>query len=422
MDLPWFARALGVMAALALVIVVARLAMRVASTPVALAGAVVLAADAGLAVWSQSGLESAGFALALTLLATVVAAVASDPSPRLLLLAGLLAGALPLVRPEGFALGALAVAVCWRSAGGKRYGRLLLLVPALAVAAALTAWRLGEYGAWLPASAAAKLTFRPDALAAGAGSLVHGFGRRLVVVAGAAWLVNRLRSRASAGAALAAWRDMTVGSTILIAGMVLSSGGDWMGHDRLILPVVPLLVVTAVAAFPAPRFGGAALFLFAALAVIGPAWHADRIPLHGHAARRLGEWLAGNSPDSTLLGVAAAGAVPYHSGLRTIDALGITDPAIARTPPVPGAAWMPGHGHYDTEKFLAARPDIIVWEYGTSWSRQRMAEPSEGVPVRRGDYRRELLRHPSFRAGWRPMPGVPAEVEGWFSVFRRVRD
>jgi hypothetical protein len=427
MDLPWLARALGVIAAIALVVIAARLLVRIAPAPVALAGAVALAADAGLAVWCQSGLETACFTLLLFVLATVVAAAAATPSRSLLALAGLLSGSLALVRPEGFALGAVAVAIAWRRAGGERLARLALVGPALVVAGALTAWRVAEYGAWLPASASAKLALRPDAIAAGAGALLHGFGRRFVVVAGAVWMVRRFRPRAAdlsapAPPALAAWRELTVGVTIVLAAMVLLSGGDWMGHDRLILPVVPLLVVAAVAAAAERRLPGALLFLLGALAVLGPAWQADRISRHGHAARRLGEWLSASCPDSTYLGVAAAGAIPFHSGFRTIDALGIADPHIARTPPAPGAAWTPGHMHYDTERFLAARPDIIVWEYGATWSRQRMEEPSDGVPARRGDYRRELLRHPAFRAGWRPMPGVPDDVAAWYSVFRRVRD
>ena len=65
MDLPFLARALGILSAFLIVALVGRLALSRAPPPVALAVAVALAADSGLAVWSQSGLESAGFALTL---------------------------------------------------------------------------------------------------------------------------------------------------------------------------------------------------------------------------------------------------------------------------------------------------------------------------------------------------------------------
>lgn len=212
----------------------------------------------------------------------------------------------------------------------------------------------------------------------------------------------------------------TAGVLVILGVMILVAGGDWMGRDRLLLPLFPLLAIAASFGLAARRLSGSLLLLVTMVAITLSAWQSDRLPPHGHAARRLGEWLAREFPDSTRLGVAAAGAIPFHAGFWTIDALGISDPVMARHAPPPKAAWNSGHMHYDTTRFLAAKPDIIVWEFGAGWCLARMSEPSEGIPTPRGDYRRELLRHPAFRAGWRPMPGVPEDFSAYFAVFRRT--
>jgi hypothetical protein len=72
---------------------------------------------------------------------------------------------------------------------------------------------------------------------------------------------------------------------------------------------------------------------------------------------------------------------------------------------------------YDIDRFLLAGPDVIVWEFGRAWSEARLREPA-GDQVRRGDYRRELLASPEFRARYHLVAGAPPETERWFTVFR----
>jgi hypothetical protein len=418
MDLPYLSRALGVVAALALAILVARAAGRLFPGGVALAVALVVAGDSALATWSLSGLETAGFTLLLVAGVLLLPVSVRAGSVGLDLLLGGLAGAQALARPEGLLFGGLLVCVRLLGGGAGRGGAAFLAF--LGVVVPLEGWRLASFGSAVPGTVAAKWLPSGEALVAGLGAVAHTLLRRapLVVAALAAIPVAFRRDtdialrRFLLGAGL---------SVMLLVVLVVLAGGDWMGHDRLPQAVVPLLGLLAgvglthrARAVPAP-----ALLFLAALSVAGSWWQADRVPEHGHAARRLGEWLARTVAPDTRLGVAAAGAVPFHSGLVTVDALGITDRSVALRPPPPGAEWRPGHMRYDLERFLDASPDVVVWEFGATWARARMTEASEGRPERRGDYRRELLRHPRFRAEYRPMPGVPPEAERYFSVFRR---
>ena len=58
--------------------------------------------------------------------------------------------------------------------------------------------------------------------------------------------------------------------------------------------------------------------------------------------RRLGELL----PPQTTIAVTAAGAIPFHSGLRSVDMLGLTEPAIAKQA-------LQARGHVGHEKHAA---------------------------------------------------------------------
>jgi hypothetical protein len=420
MDLPYLSRALGVLSALLLVVVVARAAGRLFPGGVALAVVLVVAGDAALATWALSGLETAGFSLLLVAGQLLLLAALRAPGASLDLLLGGVAGALALARPEGLLFGGLLVAVRL-SAGGPGRGIATLAV-FLVVAGALAAWRSAAFGSVVPGTLAAKWSPGAESLGAGFVAALHALARRAPLVVGALAALPLLHDHRT-DPALRRFVLSSVLAVVGLFGIVVLAGGDWMGRDRLPNAAFPLLALLAGSALairgPAVPVAPPTLFFLAALSVAGSWWGADRMPEHGHAARRLGEWLSRHVPADTRLGVAAAGAVPFHSGLVTVDALGITDAAVAATPAAPRAEWRPGHMRYDLERFLDARPDVVVWEFGAAWARARMTEPSEGVPERRGDYRRELLRHPRFRAEYRPMPGVPAESERYFSVFRR---
>ena len=59
----------------------------------------------------------------------------------------------------------------------------------------------------------------------------------------------------------------------------------------------------------------------------------------------------------------AAGAIPFYSGLPTIDMYGLSDHHIARVPLAEGP-WLAGHMKWDNAYVLARRPDLIAINKG----------------------------------------------------------
>lgn len=427
LDLPYFARALGVLAAGALVVLFGRVAARLWSPPAALTVAAIVALDPGLSVWALSGMESSLYALLLFLATVVLAADLDRRSASLDLLAGGAAGLLALTRPEGMMAGAIIVmlrsVIALRRGGGGVATVMRTVAPWLAVMASLTGWRIAALGDPVPATLRAKWPGRFDAVLFGAGQALLFVARRPALWLAALPLFAFARAGAPRprGPAFLRRPPGLLALAVLPLMVTLLAGGDWMGRDRLPLAALPLLALLAGNALDRlpRRPGGPALLALGALSLGLTTGTADRIPDHGHAARRLGLWLNATLPDSCRIGAAAAGAVPYYAARFAVDPLGISDPSISRESPPASAPWHPGHMHYDLEKFLAAGPDVIVWEFGTGWSLPILAAPSSARPRRAGDYRRELLRDPVFRSRYRPMIGVPEEARRYFTLFRR---
>ncbi len=420
MDLPYLTRALGILAG-AGVVTLAALAFGVSFAPfVAFMLTLMVAGDAGLAVWGVAGLETNGFALILFALWVVLKAVLNHPGAGSRWLLGGLAGLLALTRPEGAALGAIAVLFSVVRGPAKNVpSRWVSAVPFVTVLAILFFWRMNYYGTPLPTSVSGKFLLRADSLLNGLSEVsAHLLRRWPVVVCALAAVVPFRRSSFRADA----WSVSTAAACLILILTTVVAGGDWMGRDRLPGPMIGPLMMLAGCGIrrlsPAPR--KSALVLLAAAAISFSWWHPDWIPRHQHVAARLGDWLRATQPADTRLGAAAAGTVPFHSGFHTTDALGISDPDIAATVPPVRAPWKPGHMRYDTRRFLAAGPDIIVWEFGSKWCLTRLAEPARDPDRRGGDYRRELLWSPEFRSSYRIMSGVPADMEALYTVFQRV--
>lgn len=82
--------------------------------------------------------------------------------------------------------------------------------------------------------------------------------------------------------------------------------------------------------------------------------------LANRARIAMGHWLRENLPSDTVIGVDAAGEVPYYSRLRTIDLFGITQPAIAHMEVPHMGQGAPGHEKFGLGFVLAQRPDYII--------------------------------------------------------------
>ncbi len=79
----------------------------------------------------------------------------------------------------------------------------------------------------------------------------------------------------------------------------------------------------------------------------------------------LGRYFKENYPDKTLATM-AAGKVPFYSGMKTIDMLGLTDRHIAHTKAA--GAFLPGHNKYDHNYILSRKPDLIFCAIDTNFA------------------------------------------------------
>jgi arabinofuranosyltransferase len=350
-----------------------------------------LVSSVSFAVWLLGGLEASAFGVLV--LASLVAAHAAlsqgEPWRHASIVAGLLAAAAMLLRPEtplvvlASALAALAVA---------RGRAVLPLLRAGATFASIVVplllARRMYYGDWLPNTFYLKTT--------GNSAELFEHGQRYVAYAslhhasmlalGAAGAVALLRSVTTRVFALA---------SLFVAGLfalyVARVGGDFLPATRFFAPLVPLLALLAGAAVDElarrvpetlPRaVRGAVRGVVAGVVVslvAGPqlAWAQSvavdeeplRIePLHwtrtyGLRWSALGRWIAAHAKANDGMAMGAAGAAPFYAGLGVwnLDILGLCDAYVAREGIVVGSR--PGHQRRSPLPYTLAKRPVFLFE------------------------------------------------------------
>jgi hypothetical protein len=105
-------------------------------------------------------------------------------------------------------------------------------------------------------------------------------------------------------------------------------------------------------------------------------WHNGADSVHGDAAHaRLGMLAAKTLAPGTSIAVVWAGAIPYFSGLPTIDLMGKSDVHVAHEPP--RGKFLPGHNKWDNSYSIGElHPDVIL----ELWDRSNLQ------PLRDGGY------------------------------------
>ena len=330
----------------------------------ALLAPVPLVASGSVALWSGAGLETVFF----TLLVFTGAAAATGPERRSWLVPSAFFALAALTRPEGALLYA---AVAAERLAARRLSLRRALPGFLLFAAAVgghEAWRIAYYGDSLPNTFYAKTGGGVDAIRRGLGYL-----RRFFLPAGG-WvllaplpllLIGRKRP----------W-ERTFGAVLLTQIVyVVIVGGDSLPFFRFLVPAIPFLAALAVAGLDrlfSFREGNVGAVRVVALAVLlALPLHAsfrgealrfleedrDRVELHWKV---IGRWLGENADPEATIAVTTAGAIPYYSGLRTIDMLGITDRHIARREMPEMGNGLAGHEKHDMEYVLRRRPDYIL--------------------------------------------------------------
>jgi hypothetical protein len=337
------------------------------------AAALLFALSGPVAAWTVGGLEQPLVVLLLLVaLASVEWGFARREGPWSDRIAGVALALLCLTRPDSplFVAGVffgLCVAVGPRAAA-RRAGCLVAL-PAAAVIAQL-AFRLGYYGDYVPNTARVKLQPNMDRFREGAAYLRAGLDAYWVVFAAAL-----AASAAVLGFGRGARRRLGLVwfPMLLWAAYVVFIGGDIFPGRRHLVVLLALAYV-AIARGLALAFAGGTLARSAACVALivtmaGARASSDRDPRVIDARNERWEWSGAVSgtffreafgPLRPLMGVDAAGALPYFSGLPSIDMLGLNDRYLPLHPPEGFGHGGLAHELGDPAYIMSRRPDVIV--------------------------------------------------------------
>ena len=233
----------------------------------------------------------------------------------------------------------------WQKRDGCVFGLLALVLPFIALVGPWLIWKLTFYGRLLPNTFYAK---SPDLI-----SLLRGV-YYLAAFVGAYLLFLLFPWAMQAGRRLLRLQEPKLlvlsAMTALWFAYVLVFGGDFM-QFRMLVPVMPFLfILIAWVLCSVVRSRGLRAGLVGAI-LVGSALcglvHGRGVFNRGtESVRRLAEhvtqapenWAGIGSvlgrafgrDSSVLIAATTAGAIPYYSGLRTIDMLGLNDPWVAR--------------------------------------------------------------------------------------------
>jgi arabinofuranosyltransferase len=332
-----------------------------------------LVGNAAVGMWAVHGLETALFTLLLTLALRADGREGGEQRSRAGA-AGAWYGLATLARPEG--LLAFFASLLFRSVVGPGSSRDRKIFQHALVYAAIVlphfVWRYFYYGYPLPNTYYAKVALSWPLVVRGSeyvAGFFGGFGALLfLALPFALWAARRDRRIALLAC---------VAATHL--GAVVLEGGDGFPGYRFMVPIAPALYLLVQAGAmelvrlsrDAGRWRVYARLAFA-IALFG-------IPLHAHHlfgsaleearggdafTRRMtlvGQTLRRVLPPTARIALNPAGAIPYYSGLYSIDMLGLNDEHIAHTDAEMRASGYAGHEKGDGDYILDRAPEVILF-------------------------------------------------------------
>jgi hypothetical protein len=332
-----------------------------------------LAVNRSYAAWATSGLETRFFTLLLVAgawrLHAEIRSLREGGSAAPI--SAILFALACLTRPEGILAAAVAAVGLLISStvrrGGKGWSFLIQWsAVVLVLVGAHVAWRRTYYGEWLPNSFYAKV---PGIRSVSGALYLAEFAKHnllLPAIPVIVFLGIRLREALSRmRATLAPLGILVLPFTGLYLLYTCLVGGDHF-EFRFLDPVLPWLYLSAAALCShganeigdrpgMPRRALAAALVIASgissligfrdvdrQVTMGAQTHYSSIVSVETEQRyldrweKIGRWLRDHAGPSESIAVAPSGAIPYFSGLRTLDMLGINDHEIARMPVEPG--------------------------------------------------------------------------------------
>jgi hypothetical protein len=180
---------------------------------------------------------------------------------------------------------------------------------------------------------------------------------------------------------------------IVYAAYVVLVGGDCMPAYRFFAPLIPILSLMAALALVLLIRRSLLIWIAAGLIALYGVYQIhndydiaylinhDRVAWRG---RELGIWLREHAPADAVVATNTSGSVPYFSGLRAIDMLGMNDEHIAHCQVKTMGEGFVGHEKGDGAYVLSRKPDFII--FSSANGSRRPAFPSD----------RELFALPAF--------------------------
>jgi hypothetical protein len=372
---------LNVAFALAALILIHRFTLRRLGAGAAAAEAVLVALCPSLWVWVASGLETPLVLLlqvAVWVLVERTVEKVDEEEPRERRIAGglcLAAALCVLVRVDGFITPLLAAA--FLALRGRWRAAVAVAGTAAATFAATALWRLSYYGWPLPNTVYAKVTGAlPLRLEAGGQQLLSVLLGTGLLVSVAAFAVAGVRGLKGF---LLRRRDPFPGLSFPVVfatgwlGYYVYVGGDFYS-DRFLVALFPMgaWVLLSLAVESGGRRAVATLALLLAAAQMAPL---VRDPRFSYTLAKYDRWVTlgrflGARHRGAVLAIDGAGKVPFFSGLRTIDMLGLADAHIAHGRADPKGYFWAGHAKSDLDYVLSRRPDLISNWLAGRWALQ----------------------------------------------------
>jgi arabinofuranosyltransferase len=369
----------------------------------AIVSVILFATNFTVCSFATSGLETMlqTALISLLLLQYFLLADAPRVSVKRCLLSSLLAAAAILTRPDSglpcaIILAALLVSLRRNGASVRAYSALLL--PLAVIVGTWLLWKSFYYGRLLPNTFYAKVGWDVSVNVNGLvylGRFLHWYLLWPIVVLGLAAMVVRC-----------SWPDRRLLIPGLLVGAwfayIIAIGGDFM-EFRFLVPILPILALVVGYLIVVPLgsqlvkrpLGAAAIFIVFSAAM---SFSHARSFVNGTDDRTLdsvsslatfygvypdGDWTAigkrlreelGGS--NVVLAMSSAGAIPFYSGLRTIDILGLNDRMVTEAGNlVPATFLRPGHRRFATLQYLRDQKVNLVVAHPTLLPRGSTNKP-----------------------------------------------
>lgn len=403
-----------------------------------LTGGLGLALCAPVAIWGIGALEH-GFMVGVIIAALFVIARAEEERVlgRSTWTAALLLAALVLLRADGAILvfGLVLPTLFVRGPGAIKKFLLWAGLPMLALLGQHL-FRYSYYGEWVPNTALAKVALNEDRVILGLRHVTKGLSTIWPILVGAAVvLAAGVRSMR-----LSTWGPALFSSLVWCGYLALVGGDIFPGFRQLLLGLVPLYFLFSQATAAAlRRYPREALSLHLAALIVSALSFStqsrDSENRRGKSERW--EWAGASvgpvlkrafGSQKPLLGVDAAGALPFWSELPSLDMLGLNDSFLAHHPPPNFGRGGIGHELGNGAYVLSRKPDLIA--FNNAQGARHPAFLSGREMVRTAEFRKnyslmliqgdgpvravgEIYGRKDGRVGFRRVGGV-TEIPGYF--------